>query len=191
MNKSWWSLPSGILLGLLSAGLVLWLSQPDQGTAVVLRPPPTPAPMLVDVDGEVAQPGLYHLPLNSRVQDAVQAAGGFTAEANQQAVNLAAFLEDGDHLLIPGHEQEYPSTLFIQEEQTLRPTATVVRFPVNINTANQEELQALPGIGPVTAEKIISYRQEAEFKLIEEIQKVSGIGPSTFEKIQPLITVDE
>ena len=144
---------------------------------------------MIDVDGEVDHPGLYPLPLNSRVQDAVQAAGGFTAEANREAVNLAAFLEDGDHLLIPGREDEYPSPPFIQDEQTLRPTATVMHFPVNINTADQEELQALPGIGPVTAEKIISYRQQAEFEVIEEIQKVSGIGPSTFERIRPLITV--
>lgn len=191
MDKTWWTLPLGVLLGLLCAGLVLLAAKPERSASVLLRPPPTPAPMVIDIDGKVRDPGVYHLPVNSRVQDAVQAAGGFAPGANSGAVNLAAFLEDGDHVLIPGKgEQPSPKPL-VDQEFVLSPTPTSIRFPININTADQQELEALPGIGPVTAEKIIAYRRQNEFLLIEEIQKVPGIGPATFENIQDLITVGQ
>lgn len=189
MEKSWWSLPLGAVLGLLTAGLVLYFSQPQRSASVVIRPPPTPPPLMIAVDGCVHSPGVYALPRNSRVQDAVQAAGGYTSLADRQAVNLAALLEDGDHLLIPARGRSGTSGPVVQQDVPLAPTAPPPIFPLNLNTASQEELEALPGIGPVTAEKIIRYREEHPFTRVEEIQKVPGIGPATFENLRELIQV--
>lgn len=191
MKKSWWSLPLGMMLGLLTAGLVLLMSRPSRGASVLLRPPPTPLPLVIAVDGCVRSPGVYALPRNSRVRDAVQAAGGYTAEADTRAVNLAAALEDGDHLLVPNREQPGAAGAVQSKDLVRSPTPASDRFPIDINHASQEELESLPGIGPVTAEKIIRYREEHPFTMIEEIQKVPGIGPATYQEIRLLIQVDK
>ena len=181
----------GVLFGLCSAGLVLLISRPNPGQAVLLRPPPTPIPLVINIDGAVENPGVYTLPVHSRVQDAVQAAGGFTEEACPGSVNLAALLEDGSHIYIPA--------LMIGESEPdnlggsalgLSPEGEIIPL-VNINQAGVEELVKLPGIGPVTAEKIILYRQEHLFTKVEEIQKVPGIGPATFEELKAFLTLGE
>lgn len=181
---------AGVFFGLLSAGLILLLSRPPRGKSVILRPPPTSIPIVIDIDGGVVQPGIYSLPTNSRVRDGIQAAGGFRADANPDLINGAALLEDGDHIHVPiagdgvHMDEEGGKNIYIQ------PTSTDFHFPININTADQQTLEALPGIGPVTAKKIIAYRQDGLFSSIEEIQKVPGIGPATFEKIKHLVVVE-
>jgi competence protein ComEA len=191
MNRSWWSLPLGVVIGLLTAGLVLLMSRPSRGASVLLRPPPTPPPLMIAVDGCVHSPGVYALARNSRVRDAVQAAGGYTAQADTRAVNLAAALEDGDHLIVPERGQPAPAGSGQTQELLRSPTPAINLFPIDINRASQEELEALPGIGPVTAEKIIRYREEQPFTRIEEIQKVPGIGPATYQDIRSLIRVSK
>jgi competence protein ComEA len=181
----------GVLFGLCSAGLILLISRPRRGQAVLLRPPPTPAPVVINIDGEVAHPGVYSLPVYSRVHDAVEAAGGLTAAASPGSVNLAAILKDGDHIYIPA--------MIISEEREGLPSASALGLSpegeviplVNINQAGINELVSLPGIGPVTAKKIIEYREETLFIRIEDIQKVPGIGPATFEQIKIYLTVGE
>ena len=181
----------GVLFGLCSAGLILLISRPKPGQAVLLRPPPTPIPLVVNIDGEVAYPGVYTLSVHSRVQDAVESAGGFTEAANPGSVNLAALLEDGDHIYIPAqistgdNKQELGSSIL-----GLSPEGGVISL-ININQADLDELISLPGIGPVTAEKIILYRKEHLFTRIEEIQKVDGIGPATFDQIKSYLTIGE
>jgi competence protein ComEA len=172
----------GALIGLLCTG-VLWLvvGQP-RGEPVALEPAPTPRPMVVYVTGAVPRPGLYTLPQDSRIQDAVDAAGGFLADADQESLNLAEKLEDGQHLDIPFGvgEAVVPGAA---EEST--PTL------VNINIASAEELDSLPGIGPTTAQKIVDYRdQNGPFEKIDDIMDVAGVGPATFEEIRDLITVE-
>lgn len=181
----------GVLFGLCSAGLILLVSRPKPGQAVLLRPPPTPIPLVINIDGEVEHPGVYTLPVHSRVQDAVEAAGGFTDEACPGSVNLAAPLEDGSHIYIPAQVtsprsggEERSSALGLSPEGEIIPL-------VNINQAGLEELTSLPGIGPVTAQKIISYREEHLFTRVEEIQKVPGIGPATYEQIKIYLTLGE
>jgi competence protein ComEA len=136
---------------------------------------------------------LYHLPINSRVEDAIQAAGGFLSQADSQSLNLAAFLADGSRVVVPYQPTEIP-----EMAQRLEPIEVPIsgmqtpdsNHPININIASQEELESLPGIGPVTAAKIIDYRDlHGPFATIEAIQDVSGIGPKTFEQIKALITV--
>lgn len=181
----------GVLFGLCSAGLILLVSRPKPGQAVLLRPPPTPIPLVINIDGEVEHPGVYTLPVHGRVQDAVEAAGGFTDQASPGSVNLAALLEDGDHIYIPAL-----TTSRVGEESTgvsalgLSTDGKIISL-VNINQASLDELVSLPGIGPVTAEKIIIYREEHIFTRIEEIQKVPGIGPATYEQIKLYLTVGE
>jgi competence protein ComEA len=180
----------GVLFGLLSAGLVLLVSKPRDGRAVLLRPPPTPEPVVVNIDGAVQVPGVYSLPRDSRVQDAVEMAGGLTDQASPGSINLAALLEDGSQIYIPSFK---PGLVSAEEESTvLGMAADGSTIPlVNINQASLDALETLPGIGPVTAQAIISYREEHPFTRIEEIQKVPGIGPATFERIKVYLTIGE
>jgi competence protein ComEA len=153
---------------------------------VELLPPPTPQPMLIHISGAVAAPGVYSLPPGSRVQDAVQAAGGLLSDADESQVNLAAFLEDGQKVHIPaqGAAGDLPS-----DTRSGEPLPDAL---VNINTASQAELEALPGIGPSLAQAILAYRQaNGAFTSLEGIQAVDGIGPVTYEEIKGLITIGD
>lgn len=178
----------GVLFGLLSAGLILLVCRPGSDTAVLLRPPPTSQPIKVDVDGAVGVPGVYSLPAGSRVEDAVKAAGGLEDNAYRGAVNLAEILEDGMHLYIP---VRIPEANQADQAEISQPSTSRSVGVVNINFASQEILESLPGIGPVTAEAIISFRSEQPFSRIEDLQKVTGIGPATYEKLKGRITVGE
>jgi len=189
MIKKMGDLLIGVLFGLLSAGLILLVSKPRPGRAILLRPPPTPNPLVVNIDGGVQIPGVYSLPTHSRVNDAVESAGGFTENASPGSVNLAAIVEDGDHIYIPVMDalQDKHNK---GEVLTLSETGEIISL-VNINQASLEALIDLPGIGPVTAKKIIQFREEQAFTRIEDIQKVPGIGPATFDEIKPYLTVGE
>jgi competence protein ComEA len=157
-------------------------SRQPQGEAVKLAPPPSPQPLVVHVSGAVVNPGLYQLPPGSRVQDAIQAAGGLLPEADQEALNLAALLKDGQRVLAPTESQAQATTA-----SRLAPDA-----PVDINSASQQALESLPGIGPVLAQRIIAYREaNGPFATVEDLQKVDGVGEDTFEKLRELVTVGE
>jgi competence protein ComEA len=141
---------------------------------------------MVHVVGAVKKPGVYSLPRGSRVQDAIQAAGGPTAKADMASLNLVELLEDGAQIWIRGELPVggYPESDHIDPAEE--------KFPdlININTATQVELESLPGIGPMRAKAIILYRQEnGPFQEIEELLEISGIGPATFESLKDLITV--
>ncbi len=189
--KNWWLLALGVVFGLLGAGAVTLASSPPRGTPIQLLPPPTPAPILVHVSGAVHSPGVYALPLDSRVHDAVQTAGGFTDEARQDQLNLAAKLQDGDQVRVPDLSSSGVTTGSTSTQNTGElASGSTMGFPVDINTATQAELETLPGIGPATASKIIDYRlTNGDFTSIEEIQKVPGIGSATYGDIKDLITV--
>jgi competence protein ComEA len=180
----------GVICGLIGAGIVFLASRPPRGSAILLSPPPTPRLWVVQVSGAVVYPGVYDLPTGSRVRDAVQAAGGLTAEANASAINLAALLKDGQSIVIqtsasldsPPAQRGNPLSL------TIEPGSTQL---ININTAALEELEELPDIGPVIAQRILDYRTaNGPFLTIEELMKVLGIGQVTFDKIKDLITAE-
>lgn len=183
----------GILLGLLLAGGIWLTARPPQGESVELRPAPTPKPIRVHIAGAIVRPGVYELPEDSRVLDVVEAAGGFVAEADKTALNLAAIVDDAERLDIPyvaGFTPEAESGFVVVSTGT--PSASAGEGLVNINTASLDELDTLPGIGPTTAQRIIDYRNEnGPFGSIEDIVNVSGIGPATFEELKDLITVGE
>jgi competence protein ComEA len=170
----------GLLIGLVLGGLLWIVVRSPRGESVELLPPPTPAPLVVDVAGAVPRPGVYELPDGSRINDAVQAAGGFLAEADKTSINLAAPLEDGQKLEIPFVAGAAPAGVQSFSSPTL----------IDINTASLDELNTLPGIGPTLAQNIIDYRDTyGPFAFIEDIMNVDGIGTSAFEEIKDLITV--
>ena len=189
--KTWSWLVVGILIGLLSAGVILLTSSPPRGTEIILQPLPEPPAMQIHVSGAVQRPGVYLLPQDSRVRDAIEAAGGFSETAITDGINLAAFLADGNQILVPLLSPGANSLDVIISPPDSYQTDLQLAIPmVNINTASQTELETLPNIGPVTAQKIIAFREEfGEFSRIEEIKKVSGIGEATFEKFAAYITV--
>jgi competence protein ComEA len=178
-------LASGILFGLFLAALVWVVARTPTGEAVVLRPAPTEKPVIVYITGAVPRPGVYALPKNARVQDAISAAGGFLAEAEKSQINLAALLEDGEKLDIPYIEGALP---FLA---TPGPTVVAVTTElININIASLEELDTLPGIGPSLAQRIVDYReQNGPFINAEDIINVPGIGAGNFERFRDMITV--
>ena len=196
MKRDLWLIIFGLVVGLAAAGLVYLASTPPRGQPIQLSEPPTPAPLMVYVSGSVIQPGLYALPNDSRVQDAIQAAGGLLPEANSASLNLAARVRDGEQLTIPTLIPTSPPVCQVGADgvrvQTLPPATIPTAQPgkININTASLEELDTLPGIGPVTAQKIIDYRQtNGPYQTIEAIMDIDGIGPTTFASIENLITI--
>jgi competence protein ComEA len=147
-------------------------------------PSPTPGLARVYVSGAVRSPGVYTLPPGSIAQDAVQAAGGPTQDADLSLVNLAARVADGQQVHVPRVGEKVA-----QKSSTAVPRSP--SSPLNINTATAAELEQLPGIGPSLAARIVQYRQEhGPFRTVDALLLVSGIGPATLDRIRPLITVD-
>lgn len=183
----------GLLAGFLLAGALFLVTRLPAGRPVALQPPPTEAPIEVHVIGAVLRPGVYLFTDGSRVQDAITAAGGLTTDANTEGINLAAKLEDGQQLNIPGGggvANTAPQATAAFRVLTGAVTATPSTELININTASATELEALPGIGPTLAQRIVDYRtQHGPFQTIEDIMNVAGIGPAVFDQIQGLITV--
>ena len=190
----------GLMAGFVLAAILLIVTRLPGGQPVTLEPAPTQAPVVIQIIGEVVKPGVYTLPDGSRVQDAVEAAGGLLADANSNSVNLAARLEDGKQINIPSQNGSMSAASAPSEPtatsapftvvSTLTPTVIPSASLININTATLEQLDTLPSIGPVTAQSIVTYRQQhGPFQHIEDIMNVPGIGPVTFDKIQSLITV--
>ncbi|MGA7192267.1 MAG: helix-hairpin-helix domain-containing protein [Anaerolineales bacterium] len=189
----------GLIAGFLLAAILLIVTRLPAGQPVTLEAAPTQAPIEIQIIGDVVKPGVYALPDGSRVQDAVDAAGGLEADADSNSVNLAARLEDGQQINIPSlggssvvSTVSTPTPLFrVISTSTPSTSATTTSGSlVNINTATAQQLDALPGIGPVTAQSIITYRQQhGPFQHIEDIMNVPGIGPITFDNMQNKITV--
>lgn len=191
MKKWGWIALAGLCI-LAGAAVLYWIARPPQGDPIQLLPAPTPSQYQVYVVGAVLQPGLYSLPPGSRVNDAIRSAGGFQKDADQVAINLAAMLVDGDRILVPTQKIPIPTRSKLTPSFALEGTAAPATTPglININTASLEELDTLPGIGPVTAGRIIAYRQlYGTFKTIQDITNVEGVGPALFSKIKALITV--
>ncbi len=147
-------------------------------TAKPLRSSAATAPQLVvDVAGAVRRPGLYHLATGTRIADAVAIAGGATAKADTTLVNLAAPLADGEQVLVPARGAAAVS------DGSPSPAA-----PLDLNTASAEQLDALPGVGPATAQKIVDYRQQhGPFRSVDELEGVPGIGPSKLAQLKGLV----
>lgn len=141
------------------------------------------AKIKVYVAGEVNNPGVFELDENSRVENAINSAGGLTNLANIKNINLALIVEDGEKIYIPN----------INDNDTMEYTSTEESSKtskININKATINELQNLPGVGSSLAEKIFNYRKEnGNFKKIEDLKKVNGIGEKKFEALKEYISL--
>ena len=153
--------------------------------------------VVAHVIGEVNNPGVVTLPEGSRIIDAINKAGGKTEEADLSKINLAFIVEDGTQIYIPRINENLNQVNLISDgagigviinDSNLEENELEVK--VNINTANKEKLETLPGIGETTAQKIIDYREaNGKFKTIEDIKNVSGIGETKYESLKDKITV--
>jgi competence protein ComEA len=135
--------------------------------------------IVVDVAGAVVRPGVYHLRSGSRVADAISRAGGLTRRAERTAVNLAAPISDGQQVLVAakGASGGAPAA-----------PGSPAGGPVSLSSATAEQLDALPGIGPVTAQKIIGYRQQhGPFTSVEALDAIPGIGPARIADLKGLV----
>ena len=140
------------------------------------------------ITGEVVSPGVYELSENSRVEDAINVAGGLTEKAVLKNVNLAFVLEDATKIYIPNSSDDENLEIISSEMQNN--TSQNKNQKININKANAQDLENVPGIGPSTAEKIIIYRTEnGKFSSIDDLKNVTGIGEKKFESIKDFISV--
>ena len=193
-----------LILGLIAAGWLLLRARPvavaNPGEVVTISTPqqisPTASPstserptrLVVHVLGEVRHPGLVRLPENSRVQDAIEAAGGLTGRADPAELNLAQPLADGQQLVI-GTTSD-PTGEVRDGQESSAGGGNSATATLDLNRANQAQLEELPGIGPVTAQAILTWRQQhGRFSRIEELQEVDGIGPKTYAQISPHVRV--
>ena len=141
----------------------------------------------VDVKGAVKAPGIYDLPVGSRVNDAVQKAGGLTEQADSKSLNLAQKVSDEALVYVPTKGEESAS----QQAGSGAPSSTSKDKKVNLNKASLEELKQVKGLGGKRAQDIIDHRESnGKFKSVDELKKVSGIGVKTIEKLKDYVTVD-
>lgn len=214
-----WLVPAIAAIVCVAVGLAIWATLPTGGVTVDAAGPPfaprehavggaasSSAPssirlsagaqrtqpasaVVVDIEGAVARPGIHELIDGSRLGDAIDAAGGYAPTvdlaAASRALNLAARLTDGQQIHVPAlGEAAVPPTSGTQSN-----SGTPSGGLIDLNHASAEELDTLPGIGPVTAAKIIDARTQAPFATVDELQSRSVVGPSTFEKLRDLVTV--
>ena len=151
--------------------------------------------MAVHVTGEVKNPGVVKIKEGSRIEDIIEAAGGLTENADITNVNLAYVVEDGMKIRVPSNNDENATEDYITEDSgkgviMSEESSNSSNLIVNINTANEAELEQLPGIGPSISSKIVEYRNKnGKFKSIEDIKNVTGIGDSKFDKIKEYIKI--
>jgi competence protein ComEA len=156
----------------LAAGAPSSLGQPARG------------PVVVDVVGAVRHPGVYRLPAGSRARDAVRRAGGARRRADLESVNLATLLADGEQVRVP----LLPAAGAAAAAAGAGPAAAPAI--VHLNSANAGDLDALDGIGPSLAARIVAYRvAHGGFRSVDELDEVSGIGPKRLEALRPLLAL--
>jgi competence protein ComEA len=182
---------AAVLVCLVAAALILHRHGGGAPGAAALRVPPVapaapargaPAArrsVVVDVVGAVARPGLYHLPQGARVADAVARAGGLTRRAERTAVNLAAPVADGEQVLVAARG--------LPGGGAGSAGSGSASTPVSLSSATAEQLDTLPGVGPVTAQKIVAYRQQhGPFTSVEALDAIPGIGPARIADLKGL-----
>lgn len=182
----------GLFCGLIASAIILLFNLPDRGVPVELNTNSQinantveikQQQITIHIDGQVNKPGLYNLPADSRINDAVKMADGLTEIANSQLVNLASLLQDGQKIYIPAIDESIP------EDSSINRSSAVLKL-ININSADLDGLVSLPGIGTTKAQAIIDYRNEhGPFIDKKDIILVPGIGETILDSIFDLITL--
>lgn len=186
-----------VIVGLILAGMSLTASSEgmeiqsadahQEEASPAVETAEEPASIYVHVVGCVQAPGMYQLSAGARVAEVIQAAGGFTPEAQMESVNLARSVQDGEQVIVASVAQAAPAPTAGEVDASAASGSGLV----NINTADEEELQKVSGIGPSKAAKIIAYRKEhGSFASVEDLTQVSGIGEKTLASIKDEICVN-
>ena len=182
-NSTFWTILYGVLIGLIFGGLIWFFISPKKEFAIELLAAPIAAPIFVEVDGAVNSPGLFEVPVDSRVNDVIALADGFAENALTVSINLAMPLYDGLQIIVPAKIDTTINSISIDN------TTDTNEF-VNINFADFTTLCSLPSIGESKAQAIIDYRNDhGYFQSIDEIMQVTGIGEGIFDDINDLITI--
>jgi len=186
----WWALASYVVLAVaalsIAAGFGFFAGLAVRaGPVLVTTPPPAaPAPVSAYVAGEVAAPGVYTLRAGARVHEFVAAAGGLSPAADALSINMAGKVTDGQRIVVRAVPPRAAAPG--AASTTDRPAAP---GPVNLNAASEQDLAALPRIGPVTAAAIVKWREEnGGFDSVDELLKVRGIGQATLDALRPYLT---
>jgi competence protein ComEA len=189
--KTWQHVLLGVFLGLLFAGIILLFILPQRGAPIPLvtitanpnaRTTPQAESIKVEFAGAVKKPGVYDLPKGIHLVDAIELAGGAEEDADLSKLNLALVLKDGQKISITTTGTPNSSSLYSISGST---------GLLDINTATAEQLMALPQIGELKAQAILTYRNDhGPFKTVEDLMDVPGIGESIFETLRNLITIN-
>ena len=181
----------GVLVGLVWLNRPQTISEPivvTSGTPLASDTPAKASPsvmIVVDVEGAVRKPGLKTLPAGSRIADAIKAAGGLRKKLPGGSINLAERVTDGQLIFISSSSKQVGTS----SSNTGSATAGTADL-VNLNSATAEQLDALPGVGPVMSSRILAWRNEHQgFSAVEELQEVPGIGPKVFANLKPLVRI--
>lgn len=202
-SDRWQALPSARRWQLIATGLavavavlvggVVWqrqtsrLPELDLPTAESARPAGR-EPVFVHGAGALARPGLYRLPAGSRVADLIEAAGGPTGDADVHQLNLAARVNDGDRVYVPRVGETAPAGSAFGADPSSGGAGASAKL--DLNTATQDQLEDLPGVGPATAAAILDERKRrGRFKTVEDLLEVRGIGPAKLDQIRDLVRV--
>ena len=170
-----------------AVGSIEIIPPPTAAPTAVPEPTATPGPLHVDVAGAVASPGVYHLPPESIVADAIAAAGGPAGDADLDRINKALALYDGAQIYVPRVNQTPPPLAEpMPTPASAVRSSTLAVLIVDLNTASADELESLPGVGEAIARRIIEGRPYGDVK---DLLRVKGIGEVTFEKLKPFIKV--
>ncbi|NQW21676.1 MAG: helix-hairpin-helix domain-containing protein [Chloroflexi bacterium] len=183
----------------ITVTLTLWVSRDAERTGVEILIPAL-APVTFQVSGEVIRPGVYSLDGEPRIDDAIDAAGGFTPDANADLMNLALHVRDGAKVIVPsllgselgsqtngadnvdsGGDSAGPS---VTVDNTVNPALNAITGPIDLNTATKEQLIAMPGIGEIRANSIIEWWANNFINSVDDLQAISGIGQSTVDSIR-------
>jgi competence protein ComEA len=193
------------LLAALLAGAYLWWSRPEPRPAPqpivrpaaqpAIAPPmgastptPSPSPLVVDVAGKVRHPGVVSLPPGARVIDAIKEAGGVRPGTKTGTLNLARHVVDGEQILVGVNATPAPTSPPTGTSGAPGPAAQGP--PMDLNSATATQLDQLPGVGPVLAQRIVDYRtQHGGFRSVDELRQVSGIGDAKYADIKSLVRI--
>jgi competence protein ComEA len=170
----------------------LTAAPPTAATPPIAAPEPSlarasPAIVVVDVAGKVRRPGVYHLRAGARVVDALRAAGGARPHVDTRPLNLAATVSDGEQIVVGGAVAGGPGTVVGPGPAAGSSAAAAL---VNLNTASLEQLETLPGVGPVLGQNILDWRDaHGRFTSLDQLREVTGIGDVRYGQLQPLVTL--
>jgi len=178
---------AGGLGGVIVLLVVLLARSPRDTVILNVEPDHDPNQLRVWVGGEVARPGIYTLARGARVADALAAAGGALESGDTSGLGLAAPVADSDQIIVPARQA---AALPLATGSASGPSPPPAIGPININTASAAELDALPGIGPALAGRVIDYReQHGPFQTLDELAEVSGISDRMVDELRALITI--